>query len=212
MTSQTIEPTQVAGFNQFYDDMNATDSRRFAIALDQTVAADMYAGVELSLRELTVPFDQTGEEFDWEERNAGIYFYWAPTELLALTAAYRYEEFSRPLEFPGRELITSVKTTTIPLGATLQLRNMFFGTIAANYVRQSGLFFNASLDPLPLPGEDTFWVTDMSFGYRLPRRRGTLSLDVRNVFDEDFQFQETDLFSRQFARERVVLFRASLAF
>src|SRR5439155_12236830 len=35
LTDQTTEPTQVAGFNQFFDDPNGTESRRYGIALDQ---------------------------------------------------------------------------------------------------------------------------------------------------------------------------------
>jgi hypothetical protein len=210
--SQTLEPTQVAGFNQFYDDLSATDSRRSAIAIDQTLAKNLFLGVELSRRDLTVPFDITGEEFRWEERNGQLSVYWAPTNNVALTAAYEQEEFSRPLEFTGKELITEVRTRTAPLGLAVHLRNMFFARFVSTYVKQTGDFFSASLDPVPSPGKDTFWITDVGFGYRLPRRTGTVSVDIRNLFDEEFRFQETDLFARRFARERVILLRASLAF
>ena len=30
-------------------------------------------------------------------------------------------------------------------------------------------------------------------GYRLPKRRGFISLAVKNLFDEEFEFQDTDL-------------------
>ncbi|WP_052700152.1 TonB-dependent receptor domain-containing protein [Methylocucumis oryzae] len=35
INNQTLEPTQVAGFNQFYDDFNATKSWRYGVGLDQ---------------------------------------------------------------------------------------------------------------------------------------------------------------------------------
>jgi hypothetical protein len=210
--SQTLEPTQIVGFNQLYDDLNATRSTRSAIAVDQTLTRDLFVGVELSRRDLTVPFDLTGEEFDWDERNGRAYIYWSPTSAFALSAAYEEERFSRPLEFPGKELITDVTTRTAPLGLTVHLQNMLFGRIVSSYVKQSGDFFSSSGTPFPVPGESSFWNTDVALGYRLPRRMGTVALDVRNAFDEEFQFQETDLFTRQFARERVILLRASLAF
>ena len=33
ITDQTLEPTQVAGFNQFYDDINSTASWRYGSAI-----------------------------------------------------------------------------------------------------------------------------------------------------------------------------------
>jgi outer membrane receptor for monomeric catechols len=89
---------------------------------------------------------------------------------------------------------------------------MFFSKLVATYVEQSGEFFFINAGPDPVPAEDRFWIADLTLGYRLPRRMGTLSIDIRNLFDEQFQYQETDLFTRRFAKERVVLFRASLAF
>ena len=42
ISNQTLEPTQVAGFNQFYDDIEATESRqRFGIAVDQEILPDV---------------------------------------------------------------------------------------------------------------------------------------------------------------------------
>jgi len=89
---------------------------------------------------------------------------------------------------------------------------MFFGRAVASYVKQSGEFFFVDGGPIPVSDSNAFWIADVMIGYRLPRRLGTLAIEVRNLFDERFQFQETDLFSRQFARERVILARASLAF
>jgi tetratricopeptide (TPR) repeat protein len=35
-TDQTLEPTQIAGFNQFFDDTSSTDAWRYGVAVDQT--------------------------------------------------------------------------------------------------------------------------------------------------------------------------------
>ena len=35
LTDQTLEPTQVAGFNQFYDDQESTDAWVYGAAVDQ---------------------------------------------------------------------------------------------------------------------------------------------------------------------------------
>ena len=49
-TEQTIEPTQVAGFNQFFDDPIATKSWRYGGAVDQKFSQSVFGGVEFSRR------------------------------------------------------------------------------------------------------------------------------------------------------------------
>jgi outer membrane receptor protein involved in Fe transport len=42
-------------------------------------------------------------------------------------------------------------------------------------------------------GDSTrFSLVDFSIGYRLPGRHGLVSLDVRNLFDRRFGFEDTD--------------------
>ena len=53
VTNQTLEPTQLAGFNQFFDDLDGTDSTRYGFGLDQRFSPDLYGGFELSWRDLT---------------------------------------------------------------------------------------------------------------------------------------------------------------
>ena len=55
ITEQTIEPTQVAGFNQFFDDRNATDAWRYGAAIDQKFTSNIFGGAEFSRRDLTIP-------------------------------------------------------------------------------------------------------------------------------------------------------------
>ena len=46
ITQQTLEPTQVAGFNQFYDDDELTEAWRYGGAIDQQFSSDIYGGLE----------------------------------------------------------------------------------------------------------------------------------------------------------------------
>ena len=60
-SGQTIEPTQVAGFNQFFDDPSGTRARRWGVGIDQKFPNPFFAadtlllGGEWSQRQLTVP-------------------------------------------------------------------------------------------------------------------------------------------------------------
>jgi hypothetical protein len=52
VTDQTLEPTQVAGFEQFFDDVNGASSWRYGVGIDQKFASDLFVGVEASKRDL----------------------------------------------------------------------------------------------------------------------------------------------------------------
>ncbi len=55
VANQTLEPTQVAGFNQLFDEYNGTKAQRMGIGGDARIANNVYGGVELSKRHLEVP-------------------------------------------------------------------------------------------------------------------------------------------------------------
>ena len=71
----------------------------------------------------------------------------------------------------------------------------------------------ASLPGVPTEDKnDSFWLVDASLGYRLPERRGLVSLGVANLFDEDFKFVDTDPFNPRVYPERFVFGRITLSF
>jgi hypothetical protein len=98
IADQTLEPTQVAGFNQFYDDINATEAWVYGAAVDQKFSQNIYAGAEFSKRVPKVPYFTGYEtlelkEADWKEYLGRAYLYWTPHKWLALGAGYEYEKF-----------------------------------------------------------------------------------------------------------------------
>ena len=40
-------------------------------------------------------------------------------------------------------------------------------------------------------GSENFFVVDLGVGYRLPRRNGRISLEVLNVFNQDYQYDQS---------------------
>ena len=46
MNNRTVEPTQIAGFNQFFDDINATKSTRYGAGLDWSLNPALTLGVK----------------------------------------------------------------------------------------------------------------------------------------------------------------------
>ena len=53
--NQTLEPTQVAGFNQLFDDLTGTKSKRWGVGIDHRFSPVLTGGVEISQRYLKIP-------------------------------------------------------------------------------------------------------------------------------------------------------------
>jgi tetratricopeptide (TPR) repeat protein len=215
LSSQTIEPTQVAGFNQFFDDFEGTDAWRYGVGIDQRVSATVNAGAEVSRRDMEVHFvDYTDEgrtkEVDWKEDLARIYLYWTPQHWLALSAEYQFERFKRDLDYTGADNLHKIETHRFPLAVSLFSSLGFSSQIKATYIDQKGEFGNRRYGVTS--GDDQFWIVDAFIRYRLPKRWGFITLEARNLFDEDFHFQDTDPAHPVIYPERLILTRLTLVF
>jgi len=194
--SQTVEPTQVAGFNQFFDDVDGTKTRRYGVGIDHTLSADLFGGIELSWRDLEVPilqlnFDERTLAFnleDEEEQLHRAYLYWTPAPRWAFSAEAQREQFERTDEVGDTLRPTALTTHRIPLVANYYHPNGLFARFGATYVDQDV----DSLAGGESEGEENFWTADATGGYRLPNRLGIAELSVRNVFNEDFRFEDTN--------------------
>ncbi len=215
-TSQTIEPTQVAGFNQFYDDYGGTDAWTYGGAVDQKITDSLFAGVSYSQRDLDVPIFSTGlpdpytyQRTDWKERQGRAYVSWAPDPRLALSADYLYEHQDREAS-----LIKEVTTNRVPLSARFFHPSGVFATVTGTYFDQSGQFFRILQSPstdTPTSGSDQFWIFDASAGYRLPDRWGIVSVEGKNLFNQSFQYQDTDPYRPILQPGRTVYFKVTIS-
>jgi tetratricopeptide (TPR) repeat protein len=225
--SQTLEPTQVAGFDQFFDDLNfGTDATRYGLGLDQSFGKSIFSGIEFSARDLDVPLRFANPllpsasatvSVDWDERLDRAYLYWAANDRLALRAEVLYEDRDR--SFPAQALDQFVELTTwsVPLAATVALPSGWSGSLTGTYVDQEGRFFVPG--PFPGPGrpvevhaDDRFWVIDAELSYRLPARRGRIALGAKNLANTSFKFEEVDPSTPSYYPERLVYGRLELSF
>ena len=210
ITNQTLEPTQVAGFNQFYDDYNLTEAKRYGVALDQKFSRQIYGGVELSKRDLDVPFfdeNNNQETASWDEQIARAYLFWTPTPRLGVRLQYSDEQYTRDESFP--EGLVDLDTSRVELGANYFHPNGLGATVNAAYIEQDGDFRGIYASGR---GSDSFWVVDAAISYRLPARRGIISLGVANLLDEDFNYFDVDLNNSSIHPGRTVLARATIEF
>lgn len=80
------------------------------------------------------------------------------------------------------------------------------------FAKQTGDFVNFAQGGAVVPGEDEFFVVDLGIAYRLPRRLGQIGLEVTNLFNQHFQFQDTDPSRSTISRGQVILGTVSLYF
>jgi outer membrane receptor protein involved in Fe transport len=157
---------------------------------------------------LNVTSGQVGEAEEIEQL-ARAYLYWTPHRWLALGAEYQFERFDTDPEAP-RDEIVEIKTHRLPLKISFFHPLGFSAWMKATHVNQRGEFGNSS-DGI-VRGDDKFWVVDASIGYRLPKRWGLITLEARNLFDEEFKFQDTDPANPRIYPDRLILGKITLSF
>jgi tetratricopeptide (TPR) repeat protein len=223
---QTIEPTQIAGFNQFFDDDNGTETSRYGAGLDVVFSDKLYGGLEYTRRDLEVPSSladlatgiATRVTFEREEELARGYIYWTPRDYLAVSGEAEFERFERsPSDLSVTEggAPTDVETIAVPLAVRYFSPSGFFAAVGGTFVRQ-----DVELAPTSAFARDSdeFFLVDASIGYRLPKRRGLISLEAKNLFDDDFLYQDLNIQSARaaqyprFVPDRTVFLRATFAF
>lgn len=212
INDQTLEPTQVAGFNQLFDDANLTEAWRYGGAIDQKLTEKLFAGVEVSKRDLTVPFisvpDLVRREANWDEYLGRAYLFWTPHPRLALRADYSFERFDRDERFAAG--VRELDTHRVLIGMSWFDPSGLSASLTPTYWNQDGTFVDFT--DAVRSGRDDFWTVDAALGYRLPKRYGFISVGATNLFDEEFKFFEIDVDNPTIQPVRTFFVRLTLAF
>lgn len=220
---QTLEPTLIAGFNQFYDDIEGSIARRIGFGVDHKFNSQFLVGAEISGRYIDVPFrtvnaddSQFFDKTNWNEKNARAYFNWIPNPNLSLGLDYNYERLNRNDKFfdtanNNSNFFTQLETHRTQLFGNYFHPSGFISKLNLAYLNQTGYF----LDPdngIIAPNSSNFWLLDAEVAYRLPKRHGLVALGVKNLSDEKFNFQGTDVNYPQLPQGRFFFSRLTLSF
>ncbi|MGE5257407.1 MAG: tetratricopeptide repeat protein, partial [Hyphomicrobiales bacterium] len=218
ITDQTVEPTQVAGFNQFFDEINATDYWVFGGAVDQKFSQKIYGGAGYTYRNLNVPFVEVNADTltsslantNWREKILRSYLFWTPHDWLSLTAEYMWERLNREedLALGAKEATTNY----LPLGVNFFHPSGLSLSLKATYVDQKGKFERKDNVGVFENGQDNFWLFDAAVRYRLPDRYGFLTVGVMNLFDKHFEYFDSDQDNLRFQPDRFAFIKLTLAF
>ncbi|HBV21854.1 MAG TPA: TonB-dependent receptor [Nitrosomonas sp.] len=222
---QTLEPTQIAGFNQFFDDPTGTRTRRMGIGLDYNISHIFFTGLEASKRILHVPQHLLTSVF-LQKQNEQLYrsyLYWTPHKHLSIKSEFQFEQFKRSSE--DKNLLIDepilIRTLRAPVSIEYFHPTGFFSGITGTFIRQDLTRLNdigKERDPKTTKsGIDSFFLLDTFIGLRLPNRRGILSLEARNLLDTDFYFRninfyQSEAITPQFIPDRTIFARVTLNF
>jgi tetratricopeptide (TPR) repeat protein len=179
--NQTIEPTQVAGFNQFFDDDNVAKSWCKGVGIDQKLSSSVFAGAEFFKRNVRSPFftQIPPLEVPSDERLTRFYLYWTPSRFLSIKLEYQYEEFNLDPEANNEYWASRIHTHRVPLEIGFFHPSGLILKCGPTYVRQHGAFLDSLTTTVPTRGSSSFWVMDASIGYRLPQQIGRASCRER---------------------------------
>ncbi len=215
-----LEPGQVAGFSQFLLGANGDEAKVHGLGVDHTITDNVFVGLEGSERSFDRDLyysDGTVRPLNFDEQLRRAYLYWTPLDRVAFSAEYQREDVDID-HGRGQSFfrVTQLHTRRLPLELHYFAPSGVTAGFKASRVSQTGWFDLGTARPDQpadtAPGSDRFWVLDASLGYRLGKRRGMLSLNVANLTDRKFQFQDTDPENPTFMPERMVYLRITIAF
>ena len=179
VAEQTIEPTQVSGFNQLFDDPDGTETISYGLGVDHKLTKNITGGFEVSKRDLDVPLFFDSRKIERQESAHRAYINWTPHEQWAASVQYFNEEFDDKAEF------LDTNTTIVPLSVSYFSPKGIFASLGLNYLNQEVNSLTVGED------EDEALIVDAALGYRFPRRMGIFEIQAQNLTSNEFRYQGT---------------------
>ncbi len=132
------------------------------------------------------------------------YVYWQANRNVTVTFEPSYEDLRNGDNF------NAMRLTALPVSVRFFMDSGLRMGLTVTGVEQDGEFEGFAGNT---PGSDRFLLLDAIASYRLPGRRGTLSLEGRNLLDEEFHFQEIDVTVRpRYVPEAQLFLTVTLSF
>ena len=198
-----------------FDDPEGTESWRYGVGIDQKFSPTVSGGLEFSKRKMEVPLRDiilgVPLDADWDDEVDRAYLYWTPRPWLALSSEYQFQRFER--EILEQDSKGDLRTHRFPFGISFFRASGVSARLKATYIDQSNEF--TIMHPMmQMQGrdDDQYWVVDAFIRYRLPKRRGFFTIGARNLFDEEFKYQDEDPAKQVIYPERLIFARVTLTF
>jgi outer membrane receptor protein involved in Fe transport len=215
ISEQTLEPTQVAGFNQFYDDFNSTSAWRYGGAVDQKFTDKFFGGAEFSARfldtptiDLTDPANPINRTLSAKELLGRAYLFWTPHPWVALRTEYQYEQFRK--DEPITEEAKKLNTHRVPFGINFFHPSGLSASLRPTFWHHGGRVLRLATFA-PESVSTNFWTVDAALTYRLPQRYGFVTFGATNLLDRKFKFFNTDINNPVMQPNRMIFGKITVA-
>ncbi|MCU7929044.1 MAG: FecR domain-containing protein [Candidatus Thiodiazotropha sp. (ex Dulcina madagascariensis)] len=235
---ETLEPTQIFGFNQLYDDIELTDSWNYAVEYDYRFRHNLHAGISSVYREQETdievvdvsvqPPSASTQTLEYDEMNASFWLNWTASSRWALGIEYSYDRnnLAKGIQNSNTNIlapdgILKLETHKVPASISFFHPLGFSTKLTATYYNQEGKFINKT-GMVTQQGDDRGVIADLVFNYRFPKRRGSISLGINNLFDKPLNFEDRSSYDinspessaspSSFTGERVVFGKISVNF
>jgi Tfp pilus assembly protein PilF len=210
---QALEPTQFAQFNQVFDDANGTRYQRSALAADYAWHPELHTGLELSRRQLQV-YDVgcTGGNCTgaWTEQAHRAYLAWRLHPRWALNVDWVYDSIHLQ-RLDDFNIPVAVVTQQVPVNLTYFASRQWKLGLEWRGVNQS---VDNRSQSRTTQTHSRFAVVNMALRYGAGQQAWALALELNNIFDKTFRFQNTSLNDEPrvplFQPERSIHVRVSL--
>ena len=223
LSDQTIEPTSIMGFNQFFDEGEGTDTEQFSIAWDGKFNAfnnsniDIFYGAKYIKRDSDIPLFnpdfETGELIqiigESVEKSKVLYIYsnylLSKKDSISFGVELNDESINRLDQIALDDQIINSDTKKIIFNASYYNNKGFSINLEPTYYKQSGEF--ETRDAGQITGSDNFWILDINARIKLKKLHGQISFSVKNIFDKKFDFLDSDPFNSDLSKERTYLLK-----
>jgi outer membrane receptor protein involved in Fe transport len=86
--------------------------------------------------------------------------------------------------------VLDLKTQRVPLTLSYFHPSGLTLSLDASRYHQTGRYIANAHGATVETGRDKFWLADLNAAWRLPKRAGSISLGVKNLFDQTFRFED----------------------
>jgi hypothetical protein len=151
---------------------------------------------------------------DLGEIRSEIYYYHILNSNLSFDTSVVWELLEQEEIVDAPTIIPRRRTRTwsLPLSVRYFDERGFFGRLAATFFSQKIEEATDDIDD-----RSTSAIFDVAVGYKIPRVKGSLSIELNNIFDQDFKYQDVNFRTNEtinpkFTPERTLLARATFHF
>lgn len=200
----TVEPTLVGGINQRFTDISGALARNFGVGADYKIPRSTYFGAEGIQRKVrnsfssgimdftfdggTVPSSSqvlTSDGYDFQNQDfIKAYISQVISDRWVGLANYEWGK----VQSTDPEAAQDMRLNKLALQTKYFESHGFFPYVTGTWRHQNrdGIGFGE------FSGTSDFWIVDAGIGYRLPHRHGSVAVQLSNIFDRDFTYDQSE--------------------